>query len=137
MKNKLFLIQGLFFANDYIMGISSDPEIGERATINQAMFRTMFAGVIRFSEDYPDGEGALFDHYGSSILFEVELADDKLKFKKRYDHRRDVIFYELEKNGDYWAGSYSGRVVATGAVKCQLLSVGEDFFMPTGLENFL
>lgn len=137
MEKKLFLIQGLFFANDYIMGISHDPEIGERATINQAMFRTMFAGVIRFSEDYPGGEGALLDHYGTSILSEVELTDDKLSFKKRYDHRRDIILYELNKSGDCWAGSYSGNAVGTGAVKCQLLPIGEDFFMPTGLERFL
>jgi hypothetical protein len=137
MKNKLFLIQGLFFANDYIMGISHDPKIGERATINQAMFRTMFAGVIKFSENCPAGEGALLDHYGSSIIFEIELTDNKLSFKKRYDHRRDVILYELEKTDNCWMGSYSGNMVGMGAVKCQLLPVDEEFFMPTGLERFL
>lgn len=137
MEKKLFLIQGLFFTRDYALSVKHDPEIGERVAMDQAVFRTMFSGVIKFIEESAKYEGALTDHYGSSILFDIELSEDKFIFKKRYEHRRDVILYQLEKDGDVWIGSYGGPAVGAGAVRCQLIPVDEDYFMPTGLERFL
>lgn len=137
MKKKLFLVQGIFFTKDYAMGIGHDPEIGERVVVNPAVFRTMFSGVIKFIEEAAKYEGALKDHYGTSILFDIELSEDKFVFRKKYEHRRDTILYQLEKRGDIWLGSYGGPAVGFGAAKCQLIPIEEEFFLPTGVEEFL
>ena len=136
MENKLYLIHGIFFQNNLMLGIGFDSEIGERAEIKQATFRTMFAGVIKFTDNFYEGVGALSDHYGPSVLTDVSLEETIIRFDKKYERRGDIISYELKKDGDIWIGSYSGQAVGIGAVKCLLIPISEDFFLPTGLEKF-
>jgi hypothetical protein len=136
MENKLYLIHGIFFQNNLMLGIGLDSEIVKRVEIQQATFRTMFAGVIKFADNFYEGVGALSDYYGPSVLTDVSLEETIIRFNKKYERRDDIISYELKKDGDIWIGSYSGSDVGMGAVKCLLIPISEDFFLPTGLEKF-
>jgi len=134
-KNEVFLIQGLFFTEDYALGIGFDPEIGERVIMKPAMFRTMFAGIIKLDEG-GNGEGALFDYYGDSILTNIKLTEEKLNFVKKYNNRNDIICYKLKKVAGLWVGFYNGQATGKGAVRCILQATDEKFFLPSGLEEF-
>ncbi|MEI6836013.1 MAG: hypothetical protein WCK59_04230 [Candidatus Falkowbacteria bacterium] len=136
MKTRLYLVHGIFFQNNLMLGISLDSEIGERAEIQPATFRTMFAGVIKFTDNFYDGVGALSDNYGPSVLTDVSLEGNIIRFKKKYERRSDIISYELKKDEDAWIGSYFGPAVGKGAVRCLLTPISEEFFLPTGLEKF-
>jgi hypothetical protein len=139
--SRIFLIQGLFFTKDSMLAIRVDPEIGERVAIQTAITHTMYAGVLKFPEgiNYA-GVGALQDHYGVSDLSVVRMTKDSLTFVKKYSHRRDTIFYNLNPisaESNIWIGNYSGDDVGYGAVRCIITEISEDFFSPLGLEvNF-
>lgn len=137
MADKLYFIQGIFFTSSREMVIGHDPQIGSRVALQPIIMRTMYAGVLSFpEEDHKNGLGCLLDQYGYSNLTDVKMEDETLRFEKKYEHRKDVIFYSFKKEDNLWLGSYSGLATGNGASRCIIQPTQEEFFSPKGLENF-
>jgi hypothetical protein len=138
MKSKMYLVQGMFFTEERIMAIGFDSEIKERAMMKLAISRAMFSGIIKLPEGEENGEGALLDHYGESILTNVKLSNENgtVTFSKRYNGRSDFIKYFLKRENAFWVGYYQGSATGKGAVRCILSPIDKEFFTPKGLEDF-
>ena len=64
--------------------------------------------------------GELFDDLGHAEMFDIELAENSLKFKKRYFKRNDIITYEFEHVGDTWIGKHSGKSQTKYNTRCAM-----------------
>lgn len=140
MNKADYLIQGFFFQNQQFLGVEhfSEAEGGARAVIQKAVMRSMFSGIIFPKPDSMTGfSGLMQDHFGNSNLMHVIMDIDLkiVKFVKQYEHRPDVINYELTYDGKLWVGKYEGDAVGTGPVKCCITEVPESLFLPPPLES--
>lgn len=92
MNPKHLIIYGVFFDLD-----------GTLMSFYGSIFITqVLNGEVVFS-------GELFDGFGHAEMFDIELAENSLKFKKRYFKRDDIITYEFERVGDTWIGKHYGQ----------------------------
>lgn len=129
----IFLIQGFFFQNHTSLRIIHRAEVegGIGAGIMNAMWRTMFSGVI-----YPDSIkpskliGEMFDRYGESTLVNVKIGPEKMSFGKRYNHRNYNIRYKFERVGNIWVGGFSHERTGKGDAKCIITEIPDNFTLP-------
>jgi len=135
----MFLIQGVFFQNQEWLGTRMMPIDGMVAVIERGLVFDMYAGVIRQNPDFPPQLlGGMFDHYGESVLSDIEVNGIQVRFKKQYIHRRDEISYVFKvKDGDTWVGEYSGEEVGNGLSRCLITEVDDSFNDPENLMKLM
>ncbi|MBL7058674.1 hypothetical protein ISS03_05055 [Patescibacteria group bacterium] len=126
------LVQGFFFQPNQFLEL--DNESGESvAVVNENTIRFMYAGTIYPNKNKPTSEliGGMNDHFGYSLLSNVHVSEQELRFVKKYTDRKDTIQYEFIRQDDgAWIGSYSGIYVGRGSAKCILTEVQKSFFLP-------
>ena len=135
----IFLIQGVFFQNQEWLGTRMVPVEGMVAVIEKGLIWDMYAGVIRPNPNFP-GQliGGMKDHYGESILSDIEVSDIQVKFTKKYNRRDDKIEYLFKvKDGNTWAGEYHGDVVGQGLSRCIVTEMDDSFGDPFVLKRLL
>lgn len=125
----MFLIQGCFFQNQEWLGLRTEPIEGTVCVIEKGLIWDMFAGIIRHNPNFPPQLiGGMLDHYGESILSDIEINDIQVRFTKRYERRSDEILYSFKvKEGNTWAGKYSGEAVGKGLSRCVITEVDDSF----------
>lgn len=135
----MFLIQGVFFQIQEQIGLRMVAIEGMVPVIERGLIFDMYAGVIFSNPDFPPQFlGGMFDHYGESVLSDIEVNDMQIRFKKQYTHRRDEISYTFKvKDGNTWAGEYSGEAVGNGLSRCVITEVDDSFNDPKGLMKLM
>jgi len=117
----VYLIQGVFFQSRELLDFDrlSEGQIG----ILQCICHCMYAGVLN-----PAG-GDMIDSYGTSILYDINVGESEMSFRKKYLHRDDTISYVFRKQADgTWKGKYSGIATGEGRTSCVLTQVADEFF---------
>ena len=137
----IYLIQGFSF-HKRLQGTERFTQVGGSVpTIaHEAVTRLMFSGVI-FGErrSTTNLSGYLQDRFGNSRLMYVNMnwirgTLNSIDFVKKYDHRSDVIHYEMTFNGYFLAGKYKGGAVGEGFVNCYITNASGSLFFPPPLE---
>lgn len=129
----VYLIQGFFFQHQEWLGLGMSSE-GEDVVVvvNSGLCRFMYSGVIYPDEHNVLGEfaGQMSDHFGDSLLSQVVVLSEEVRFVKKYNSRDDLIDYNFTKQNGLWVGGYSGPVVGQGGAKCVITEISEDLFRP-------
>ena len=136
----MFLIQGVFFQNQEWLGTRMVPIEGMVAVIERGLIYDMYAGIIRVDPENPwRFVGGMNDHYGESTLSDIVFVDGvELSFSKKYNRRQDKIHYSFKvKDGNTWAGEYSGEIVGKGLSRCIVTEVDDSFNDPRNLMKLL
>ncbi len=129
-KNKIFLVQGVFFQRGVSFGLAEKEGIGLAATIKNTLNYAVFTGVI--FEDKESGEltGTMQDRFGYSDLSEIKITETEFSYCKKYINRNDLIFYSFTQEDDKWVGDYQGEATGSGQSNCLLIEVDPSFFQP-------
>ncbi len=127
------LIQGFFFQNQNWLSIAhrSEVEGGVGVVINEGLCRFMYSGVI-FPDPCNEQEliGEMFDHFGESKLFDVKITQVEVEFAKKYDNRKDIIYYKFRREDELWVGEYYGLTTGKGGAKCTIVEAPDSLFFP-------
>ncbi len=125
---KLYLIQGIIFQNDHVLGIGYKPDIGTAVTIQKAMLYAVFNGVIGPLNEEGDYGGEMNDKWGESSITNFKISDTELSFTKQYKNRPPIEYLFDEKEGSTWIGTYQGQDCGTDDSKCFVTEIDESFF---------
>lgn len=134
------LIQGVFFQQNQWLDLAERPRFGTCVVINKGVCRFVYAGVIWRDNAKALGPlvGSITDHFGESELSNVSVTEQGIEFVKRYLKRRDTIRYVFsKKDGNTWAGEWSGDAVGSGISRCVVTEVPDEFFSPEALMKLL
>ncbi len=125
----MFLLQGVFW--QAIENAGFDHKRDE-VVVRRGHFTFAFAGAIDANPpDKKPLEGWMLDIFGRSRIFDIELTDGTLSFKKQYHDRDDVITYSFRKQGSgTLVGFYQGEAVGRDFARCILTEVSDEFFQP-------
>lgn len=132
----VYLIQGCFFQWRVGLGIALHPTEGSVAVIEQGISQCMFSGAMWFDSN-SRLVGRLDDRFGRSNLSEIEYADSKFKFVKKYERRGDYIEYTFRNLGRDWVGEYQGDFAGKGLARCLVTEVSMNFFDPQSVAELL
>lgn len=122
------LIQGIFFQDPdepiELVELGQNKRLLLRATVGQYMF----CGSIWEDPDEPGVlTGCLQDAFGISILSQITITPELVRYRKRYEKRRDEILYTFDqRDGDSWVGTYSGAQTGRGITRCWLRDIPDD-----------
>ena len=83
----------------------------------------LFEGEIVCQEN-GSFDGRLSDTWGESrIVGMINESAGEMDFRKKYNHRQDLIFYSFKKQGSLWLGSYTGVDTGPGGAQCEIYEV--------------
>ncbi len=122
-------IQGYFFQRRQVLDLARGEERakGHEVIVVDGTFNYMFAGVI-----YTDESGALCgymrDAAGTSILYNIAVTKDQIRFTKRYNDRPDEILYTFWLADQFWTGKFAGSEVGEGRATCIITEPPEALF---------
>ena len=142
MNNAIYLIQGFSFHKRLLEAERfSGARRSVSAVVEEVVSKLMFSGVIFVdARSLTNASGNMQDRFGSSRLMFVEMnwrfgKPNCVTFVKRYEHRSDIIHYELTYDGSMWVGEYEGKAVGAGYVKCYITDVSANLFFPPSMER--
>jgi hypothetical protein len=135
-RSSMYLIQGFFCQRHAGLGMGYVPEFGSVATIEEGVAQVMFAGFVQRDQATGRLDGEMLDPLGGSLLEEITIADDEVRFIKRYQNRRQrggvaYVFRRGPLTGT-WGGEYTlvttrGKTV-TGPARCVITEVDDTPF---------
>lgn len=78
------------------------------------------------------------DTFGASLLMNIRITEDEVRFIKKYEQRADHIHYTFaKKDRNSWIGEFTGERCGTGISRCVITEVPEEFFDPRALMQAL
>lgn len=128
---KTWLIQGFFCEDRQLHVTRPHPENEAPVMVNARTCQGMFSGVIGPDESCPSRLiGRMTDGYGYSFLTEITIGGEEFKFRKKYDGRQDLIYYEFRLVNGVWIGTYEGKAVERGGATCILTDASKQLLVP-------
>ena len=107
------LMQGVFFQRQDHLGLGHNAEGDLRVFVRSGMCRYMYSGVIFPDPDSVVGRliGEMFDNFGQSILSDIQMSLDELRFVKKYNDRKDIIRYRFHRQGPLCVGGIRAAIM--------------------------
>ncbi len=133
-------IQGVFFQPVVKTNFSLSRPRGVPAApgMKSHLAQFMFFGSVWFSDQREVLAGCMQDIYGVSNLFEIEISEQGVQFKKQYEQTGTILRYEFrQRDGSSWVGRYTSKSAGDGVARIILNEVPDTFFVSDSIQAVL